>query len=146
MTSGSLRSRSTGSQHYLNKAREVASELGIDLRLPRTRKWLHPPGTPGLERCDWPWTGAYIGYEGYAMSCCMVSTPDRLNFGNISEQGGEPVWNGAAYEEFRRQLASDTPPEICQSCSIYSGTFWARGLLRRSVTRAYARRAFKQTM
>src|SRR5437763_2091896 len=47
-------------EQYFGEARNVAKELGIDLRLPRTRLRLHPPGTPGPMRCDWPWRGAYI--------------------------------------------------------------------------------------
>lgn len=110
-------------EHYFNKARNIAQELGVNLRLPRTTPRLHPPGTPGAKRCDWPWRGAYISYQGYAMPCCMVSTPDRINFGNLLEQGVEATWNGDAYQSFREQLASDEPPEVCRSCSIYSGTF-----------------------
>jgi len=110
-------------EHYFGEARKVAQELGVHLRLPATRKRIHPPGTPGPERCDWPWAGAYISYQGYAMPCCMVSTPDRINFGNMAEQGVEAIWNGKDYQEFRDQLASDEPPEVCRSCSVYSGTF-----------------------
>jgi radical SAM protein with 4Fe4S-binding SPASM domain len=110
-------------ERYFGQAREVAQELGVSLRLPRTRPRVHPPGTPGPQRCNWPWTGAYISYQGYAMPCCMVSTPDRINFGNIVEQGALETWNGAAYHAFRDRLASDEPPELCRSCSVYSGTF-----------------------
>lgn len=110
-------------EHYFGEARAVANELNIELRLPRTRLRLHAPGTPGPQRCDWPWTGAYISYQGYAMPCCMVSTPDRINFGKLTEQGVEALWNGDDYQSFRNQLASEEPPEICRSCSIYSGTF-----------------------
>ena len=110
-------------EQYFDEARNVAKELGIDLRLPRTRLRLHPPDTPGSKRCDWPWRGAYISYQGYAMPCCMVSTPDRIHFGNVAEQDIEAVWNSPRYHEFRDQLSSDEPPEVCRSCSIYSGTF-----------------------
>jgi len=57
------------------------------------------------------------------MPCCMVATPDRINFGEIPRRGAEVVWNGEEYEEFRRRLASDDPPDVCRSCSIYYGTF-----------------------
>jgi radical SAM protein with 4Fe4S-binding SPASM domain len=110
-------------EHYFDEARQLAKELGVDLRLPRTQLRIHPAGTPGHVRCNWPWQGAYISYQGYAMPCCMVSTPDRVNFGNMVEQGVEATWNGAAYQQFRQQLASDEPPDVCRSCSIYSGTF-----------------------
>lgn len=105
------------------EARREATELGVDLRLPEVRKRLHPRGTPGIKRCSWPWTGAYVSYQGMAMPCCMIATPDRFNFGNIARQGVEETWNGASYDAFRQQLDSEQPPEICRSCSIYSGTF-----------------------
>jgi MoaA/NifB/PqqE/SkfB family radical SAM enzyme len=107
---------------YFEEARAAARELGVELRLPRTRKRLHPPGTPGPDRCDWPWHGPYVSYQGLAMPCCMIATPDRLNFGHVVEQGVDATWHGEAYEQFRAQLASDQPPDICRSCSIYSGT------------------------
>lgn len=57
------------------------------------------------------------------MPCCMVATPDRIHFGNMAEQGVERIWNGTAYQAFRDRLASDVPPEICASCSVYHGIF-----------------------
>src|SRR5205085_3373890 len=75
--------------HYFGLAQQMAEELGMDVRLPHTEPRQHPPGTPGRERCSWPWDGAYVSYQGYAMPCCMVSTPDRINFGKIVEQGAE---------------------------------------------------------
>jgi radical SAM protein with 4Fe4S-binding SPASM domain len=110
-------------EHYFGIARDRARELGVKLRLPRTRPRPHPPGTPGRKRCDWPWRGAYISYQGYAMPCCMVSTPDRINFGNMAEQGVLEVWSADAYQAFRDQLDSDDPPDICRSCSVYAGIF-----------------------
>ena len=109
--------------YYFNEARRIARELGIDIRLPRTRMKLHAPDTPGSQRCDWPWKGAYFSYQGYAMPCCMVSTPDRIHFGMITEQSAEQLWHGEHYEQFRRDLSSEKPPEVCRACSIYSGTF-----------------------
>jgi MoaA/NifB/PqqE/SkfB family radical SAM enzyme len=110
-------------EHYFKLARARAKELSVDLRLPRTRKRLHAPGTTGPQRCDWPWHGPYISYQGLAMPCCMIATPDRMNFGSVAQHGVLAVWNGEGYEGFRRQLASDEPPDICRSCSIYTGTF-----------------------
>jgi MoaA/NifB/PqqE/SkfB family radical SAM enzyme len=105
------------------EARAVAAQLDLELRLPQLQPRAHPPDTPGPERCDWPWRGAYLSYQGLAMPCCMISTPDRLNFGSMAEAGVTAVWNGPDYEEFRQRLSSDNPPEVCRSCSIYSGTF-----------------------
>ena len=57
------------------------------------------------------------------MPCCMISTPDRYTLGKLSEQSFATLWDGAAYEDFRARLDSDNPPEVCRSCSLYSGTF-----------------------
>jgi MoaA/NifB/PqqE/SkfB family radical SAM enzyme len=109
-------------RHY-GEARALAQKLGVDLRLPQTRPRPHPPGTRGRERCDWPWTGAYVSYQGLTMPCCMVATPDRIHLGDAARDGIRAVWNGPAYRQFRGELSSDTPPEVCQSCSVYAGTF-----------------------
>ncbi len=101
----------------------AARELGVDLRLPATQLQVHPPGTPGRDRCDWPWRGVYVSYQGLAMPCCMVATPDRINLGDMAALPAEQVWNGAPYASFREALSSDSPPEVCRSCSVYSGTF-----------------------
>lgn len=108
---------------YFHEARTTAAKLGVTLRLPSIRPRIHPPGTPGRTRCDWPWRGAYISYDGQAMPCCMVATPDRINFGNMARDGANAIWNNSDYNVFRKRLDSDDPPEICRSCAIYRGTF-----------------------
>ncbi len=110
-------------EHYFGEARALAKELGVNLRLPRSRVRPYPAGTPGQDRCDWPWSSAYISFQGYAMPCCMASTPDTMNFGLVNSSNLDTVWNGEAYQRFREQLASDQPPDICRSCSIYNGMF-----------------------
>jgi MoaA/NifB/PqqE/SkfB family radical SAM enzyme len=108
---------------FFAEARCRAARHGIDLRLPTTTPRSHPPGTPGRERCNWPWTGAYVSYQGLAMPCCMVATPDRANLGSMAELGVAAIWEGPAYQGFRAALSSETPPEVCRSCAIYQGTF-----------------------
>ena len=110
-------------QHYFDAAREAARELGIRLRLPNLQARGYPPGMSGRKRCDWPWRGSYISYDGKAMPCCMVATPDRIHFGDMAQDGVAQVWNNQAYSAFREQLASSTPPEVCRSCAIYAGNF-----------------------
>lgn len=104
-------------------ARAAAQRHGITLRLPRVTPLQHAPGTPGRARCDWPWRGPYVAYDGTAMPCCMVATPDRASLGNVVLDGVETVWNGPAYADFRERLGSDDPPEICTSCSVYAHVF-----------------------
>jgi|HigsolmetaAR202D_1030399.scaffolds.fasta_scaffold18942_2 Predicted Fe-S oxidoreductases len=105
------------------QARIIAESTGITLRLPPLAGRPERQAMKGRDRCDWPWRGAYFSYQGFAMPCCMVSTSDRIHFGNAIEQGVERIWNGPAYQEFRNRLDSDEPPEICRSCAIYNSTF-----------------------
>jgi len=102
---------------------QVADELGIELRLPSPRANPHPPGTPGPKRCDWPWVRGYVSYQGLAMPCCTIATPDRFNFGSVAQHGVDAIWNGPSYERFREELDSEEPPEICRTCSVYHRTF-----------------------
>jgi MoaA/NifB/PqqE/SkfB family radical SAM enzyme len=105
------------------EARGRAVRNGVGLRLPPTRLKLHPPGTPGQQRCDWPWTSAYISFQGYMMPCCMVSTPELINFGLANQHNFEEIWNGPQYRDFRQQLSSENPHPMCSACSIYKGVF-----------------------
>jgi MoaA/NifB/PqqE/SkfB family radical SAM enzyme len=110
-------------ERYFGEARAAAQELGIVLRLPRPRPVPHAPGTPGRQRCDWPWRGAYVAYRGEALPCCAVATPDRLTLGNMATDTPAAVWNNPAYEAFRAALDSPDPPAVCRSCALYRGTF-----------------------
>ena len=117
----SARTRS-GSAGTSTRRRRWRSELGVDLRLPRTRPRPHPPGTPGPERCDWPWRGAYVSYQGLAMPCCMVATPDRINFGRHG-RARAPRPSGTA-RTTRRSATPSRPkrrPEVCRSCADLLG-------------------------
>jgi MoaA/NifB/PqqE/SkfB family radical SAM enzyme len=105
------------------ESRVIARALGLTLRLPSLDRREHDATVPGRSRCDWPWRGAYVSYQGFAMPCCMVSTPDRIHFGNVFQDGFDSVWNGPAYRRFRDQLDSAAPPPVCASCSVYRGTF-----------------------
>jgi radical SAM protein with 4Fe4S-binding SPASM domain len=97
------------------EATSAAAGLGVKLRLPKVEK--RPRG------CDWPWRGAYVAYSGQAMPCCMIATPDRLNFGNMAQAGVAAVWDNERYRAFRARLDSDDPPEICRGCAVYNGNF-----------------------
>jgi MoaA/NifB/PqqE/SkfB family radical SAM enzyme len=105
------------------RARMVARELKVTLRLPNMQPKPFADDVDGRSRCDWPWRGAYLSYSGEAMPCCMVSTPDRISLGNMARDGAAAVWQGKAYETFRLELAQGPPPEVCRSCSLYHGTF-----------------------
>src|SRR5579862_7068324 len=106
--------------HAFARARAVADECDVRLRLPPLER---RAATFAGSRCDWPWRGAYVSYRGDAMPCCMVGTPDRVNFGNMLDDGVQSIWAGDSYQRFRDGLAHGEPSPICRSCSLYRGTF-----------------------
>jgi len=109
-------------ERWFDAARAEAQTLAIALKLPSLPQRESPP-LPDRLRCDWPWRGSYIAYSGEAMPCCMVATPDRINFGSMASEGVVRIWKGEEYRRFREQLASETPPEVCRGCAVYRGAF-----------------------
>ena len=105
------------------ETRAEARRVNIDIRLPNLDVRKHGPDVPGRNRCDWPWRGSYISYDGKAMPCCMVSTPDRIHFGDMTSEGVAAIWNNDGYTGFRERLSPASPPDVCRSCAVYSGTF-----------------------
>ncbi|MCW3844037.1 radical SAM protein [Micromonospora yasonensis] len=98
-----------------------ADRLGVRLRLPRTAT---PPAGPGEgPGCSWPWDATYITSTGVVQPCCMVMGDDRVRLGTVGERSFPEIWYGEEYRAFRRRLAGDTPPEVCQGCSLYRRTF-----------------------
>ena len=104
-------------------ARQLAAQRGLALRLPHLQPKTYAPGTPGEQRCDWPWSGAYVSYDGHFMPCCMISTPDRGSMGRLSSGTVTEIWDGEQYRAFRAALSSGKPPEVCATCAVYRGTF-----------------------
>jgi MoaA/NifB/PqqE/SkfB family radical SAM enzyme len=109
----------------LDEARHVASELGLDLRLPEQGP--EPPWTAPLAAddlpCDWPWTGAYITHRGLVQPCCMVMGDDRVVLGDLATASLSDIWHDEPYQRFRSALLTPRPPTVCQGCSSYRRVF-----------------------
>ena len=105
-------------------ARAVASELGVELRLPRLEA---PPPSPrgeGEPGCHWPFESAYVTHDGRVQPCCMVMGADRAVLGRLDERGFTEIWGSEPYRDFRLALTGDaTPPEVCAGCSLYRRVF-----------------------
>ena len=91
---------------------EPAREVGLTLALPRERSHAGP--------CEQPWRRIHIGATGDALPCAKLKTAQRLTLGNMRRNGVAAVWNGAAFEEFRRKLGAGDLPPVCRRCGIYS--------------------------
>ncbi len=113
-------------QRILRRAEEVAQALGVAFSASGAVE-------PGLsikkstgERpwslCRRPWTLMYFTATGRALPCCIApfSLRGYSNFtlGDATQETLREIWNGPRYQEFRRALASDRPPDTCASCGL----------------------------
>ncbi|RKY21188.1 MAG: hypothetical protein DRQ55_05280 [Planctomycetota bacterium] len=57
--------------------------------------------------------------DGAVFPCCRG--PAELEMGNVLKTPFDEVWNGAAYQEFRRQMFSGEYAEVCASCLVLTG-------------------------
>jgi len=118
------------------RAQKVADRMSVELKLPAPKANGKANGKGngngngnghrrkngnGKKHCDSVWSSACITYQGFAVPCEILATPDRVNFGSVVEQGARKVWNSEAFESFRERLSSDDPPDVCRSCSVYRG-------------------------
>ena len=104
------------------EARDLAGELGVELRLPRLDEPTRPrrAGSPG---CHWPFTSSYVTHDGKLQPCCAVMGADRAVLGDAKEEGFAAVWRSERYRDFRAKLLTDEPPDVCVGCSMYRHVF-----------------------
>jgi hypothetical protein len=43
---------------------------------------------------------------------------DGFTLGDATQQSLRQIWSGPRYQDFRRALLSDIPPEACASCGV----------------------------
>jgi MoaA/NifB/PqqE/SkfB family radical SAM enzyme len=106
-------------------AREIARPLGVTLDASGATE-------PGLSlkrqddhawsACRRPWSLMYFTAHGRALPCCIAPFSVRgysnYTLGDATQQDLREIWNGAAYQDFRRGLLSDLPPAPCQNCGM----------------------------
>jgi radical SAM protein with 4Fe4S-binding SPASM domain len=112
----------------LNRAEAVAEELGVALSASGAtspRNSLLPGEREGQpwSRCRRPLALMYITANGNVLPCCFSPFTTRdyqgLILGNTFQDSLDAIWNGAAYQQFRAALQSDSPPESCDRCGVY---------------------------
>ncbi|MFQ5697275.1 MAG: radical SAM/SPASM domain-containing protein [Myxococcota bacterium] len=125
-------------EHEVDRARELARELGVELQLNRARtdmgKEIFETVDEALERdghwlpqedalcaydrtakhaqrapiCHLPWRDAAIHWDGSVLACCSVYS-ERYAYGNIHERDFDEIWNGELYREARREILGRSP-------------------------------------
>jgi radical SAM protein with 4Fe4S-binding SPASM domain len=112
---------------YLKQAEDLAHSLGITFSASGAAS---EPGL-SLKRTDesspWslcrrPWSLMYFTANGRALPCCIAPFSqhgyENYTLGNATQQTLREIWNGPAYQEFRKALLSDKPPAACANCGL----------------------------
>jgi radical SAM protein with 4Fe4S-binding SPASM domain len=92
------------------------------------------PFTPARTRqCVSPWGTPFVDKDGRVFPCCSADGTAVL--GNLNRNTLDEVWNGEAFERFRRDLVGGSDiPDVCRRCDkAYLGTHpyrrWAAEVL-----------------
>jgi radical SAM protein with 4Fe4S-binding SPASM domain len=92
----------------------AASEPGMSLKRA-------DDGSP-WSLCRRPWTVMYFTANGRALPCCIAPFSQRgyehYTLGDATRETLREIWNGERYQDFRRALHSDAPPQACASCGL----------------------------
>lgn len=108
------------------RATALADSLGISFNASGATE----PGTSIKKRrednpwslCRRPWSLMYFTATGRAIPCCIAPFSmhgyGSFTLGDATQQTLREIWNGPAYQEFRRQLMSDAPPATCSNCGL----------------------------
>jgi MoaA/NifB/PqqE/SkfB family radical SAM enzyme len=72
--------------------------------------------------CRRPWSLMYFTAHGRALPCCIAPFSARgyatYTLGDATQESLREIWNGSAYQDFRKALLSDQPAKPCQNCGL----------------------------
>ncbi|MBV9235562.1 MAG: SPASM domain-containing protein [Xanthobacteraceae bacterium] len=113
--------------HYLDEATALAGSLGLSFSAsgavsePGLSLKRPEDGSP-WSMCRRPWTVMYFTANGRALPCCIAPFAQRgyehYTLGDATQQTLQEIWNGPAYQSFRKGLLSEHPPAACANCGL----------------------------
>jgi MoaA/NifB/PqqE/SkfB family radical SAM enzyme len=72
--------------------------------------------------CRRPWSLMYFTANGRALPCCIAPFSqhgyENYTLGDATQESLRAIWNGPAYQAFRRSLLSERPPASCAGCGL----------------------------
>ena len=102
------------SDRMLITAKERAKQLGISIDTPALfNEVTESPSPVSRKKCFEPWQMVMIEVGGEVLPCCTYGTP----LGNLNESNFFEIWNNEKYQDLRRRVNSNTPPDPCRHCS-----------------------------
>lgn len=114
----SIRGRSPGWAARLDAAGVEHNLAAFCGELTRALKMAGQPQENTLQRglpCYEGWMFSYINPDGTVVPCCYC---EDVSLGNVVDRDYEEIWNGPAYQDFRRKSLDmpKTGEPICREC------------------------------
>jgi len=79
--------------------------------------------TPSLNTCEWIYSTVTVQVNGDVVPCCR-DVSGKIILGNVFEKHITEIWNGEAYQRFRKKIARDqSHMDLCKLCEGYSMPF-----------------------
>ncbi|HGY89709.1 MAG TPA: radical SAM protein [Planctomycetes bacterium] len=115
-----------GYRQALVETRELGDSLGIPTNLEeiisllpfyeeRYKDDFNPEGKS--PDCIYPWVQIYVAIDGKVTPCCALQMDEKVDFGNLFEDGFDRVWNGEAYKTLREEMKRHRSPyKSCITC------------------------------
>lgn len=94
-------------QEKMERAKEVAKELGVNLRLPSFE--------PRESFCRDPFDHFLVRWDGMIVSCII----HRFLFGDINLASPIEIWNSVPWRQLRRQIWQQGYRTICPQCHCW---------------------------
>ena len=107
-------------------AQTLAREIGVTIdasgATEPTASLKRGEGAAPWSTCRRPWSLMYFTAHGRVLPCCIAPFSargyDTYTLGDATQETLRDIWNGAAYQDFRAALISETPPKPCQNCGL----------------------------
>ena len=119
------------SNHYLERARACALELGLTVVHNPNPFTLDEPSVAAAKSnaalrqtvpyCRFPFVHVSVSAEGQVMPCPF--SHGEPAYGAIGpETSFEQIWLGPAFHELRRRILTNDPPDMCRRCSFLASS------------------------
>jgi MoaA/NifB/PqqE/SkfB family radical SAM enzyme len=116
----------------LKEAKEIASNLGINLNSPPfytleeenvcdknidVKNAGNKVETRERIKCHYLWSHSWIERNGDVRPCCIAS-PDIPLMGNVVDSPFKEIWNGETYKNMRIGILTGQPFDVCKHCYL----------------------------
>jgi radical SAM protein with 4Fe4S-binding SPASM domain len=111
----------------LEEAKEVASNLGVNLSMPPLyslekenvgdKNVSDKLERLGIIKCPYLWSHSWIEKNGDVVPCCIASN-DRPLMGNMLNSSFSEIWNGEIYKNMRKGILTGQPFDVCKHCYL----------------------------